>query len=116
MKKINVVKENKIFNTIINKKNCVKDKNLVIYYSDNSLDHYRFGISVGKKIGCAVTRNKYKRKLRNIIDNHKKLYANHIDYIIIVRKNCLNIEFKEIEGSFVYLINKIKKEDLYEKK
>ena len=116
MKKINIVKENKMFNEIINKKKCVQDKNLVIYYQKNTLDHYRFGISVGKKIGCAVVRNNYKRKVRNIIDKHKKLYANNIDYIIIVRKNCLNIEFEKIEKSFVYLINKIKKEDSYEKK
>jgi ribonuclease P protein component len=108
MKKINIVKENKTFNDIINSKNVVKDKNLIIYYKDNDLSkNYRFGISVGKKIGNAVVRNKYKRKLRNIVDNNKKLYANNKDYIIIVRKNCLNISHEEIEKSFVSLINKI---------
>lgn len=115
MKKINTVKENKIFNEIINLNKCVKDKNLVIYYNKNiKSDNYRFGISVGKKIGCAVIRNQYKRKLRNIIDNNKKLYAKDLDYIIIVRKNCLNLTYAEIEKSFINLINKIKKEDIYE--
>ncbi len=115
MKKVNIVKENRIFNNIIKLNRCVKDKNLVIYYKKNDNNaNYRFGISVGKKIGCAVVRNNYKRKLRNIIDNHKKLYAKNLDYIIIVRKNCLNITFAEIEKSFVYLINKIEKEDHYE--
>ncbi len=107
MKKINIVKENKIFNQIIKLNKCVKDKNLIIYYQENKMDVYRFGISVGKKIGCAVIRNKYKRKIRNIIDNNKKLYAKNLDYIIIVRKNCLNICSQELEKSFIDLIKKI---------
>ncbi len=114
MKKINIVKENKTFNYIINKGKSVKNKNFVIYFYNNKESHYRFGISVGKKIGCAVVRNSYKRKLRNIIDNHKKLYANNLDYIIIIRKNCLDLSFAEIEESFVSLVSKIKKEDKYE--
>lgn len=115
MKKINIIKENKTFNQTIKLNKYVKDKNLIIYYNYNSENkNYRFGISVGKKIGNAVIRNKYKRKLRNIIDNNKKLYAKKLDYIIIVRKNCLNLKFSEMEKSFVQLINKIKKEDLYE--
>lgn len=115
MKKINIIKENKTFNQIINLNKCVKDKNFIIYYNYNlENNNYRFGISVGKKIGHAVIRNKYKRKIRNIIDNNKKLYAKKLDYIIIVRKNCLNLTFLEMEKSFIQLINKIKKEDLYD--
>ena len=115
MKKTNIVKENKDFNMIINNKKSVKNKNFIIYYKENiNTKNYRFGISVGKKIGNAVIRNKYKRKLRNIIDNNKKLYAKKLDYIIIVRKNCLDLSFEEIEKSFILLIKKIRNEDKYE--
>ena len=110
MKKINVVKESEEFNKIISSKICVKDRNLIIYYKNNSLGHYRFGITVPKKLGKAHIRNYYKRVLRNICDINKICYSNEKDYIIIVRKGCLESNYQEIEKSFKYLMSKIEKE------
>ncbi len=107
MKKRNIVQNNKDFSKIIKKGQCVKDKNLVMYYQNNDLEQARFGISVGTKIGKAHTRNKLKRQMRNIVDNFKFSYSNSKDYIIIVRKNCLDVSFQEIEKSYQKLFQKI---------
>ena len=116
MKKINVVKNSRDFDRIIKNGKVVKNREFVIYYDNNDLGIYRFGISVGKKIGNVVTRNYYKRVLRNVCDNYKNLYSKGRDYIIIVRKACTLLSFSEIEESFVYLINKIEKEKKNEEK
>ena len=42
----------------------VSDGNLVIYLSRNGLDVTRLGLTVGRKLGQAVTRNRIKRLLR----------------------------------------------------
>ena len=83
---------------------------------DNELDRYRFGISVGKKIGNAVCRNKFKRQIRNIVDKNKKYYQNNMDYIIILRKASLEVEFDTLKRSFENLIAKINQGDKNEKK
>lgn len=69
----------------------------------------RFGISVSKKLGNAVFRNKYKRKIRTIVDNYKKEYLNNKDYIIILRKEALSRNFKELNEDFLELMPKNKK-------
>mgnify|MGYP003563466566 FL=1 len=73
MRKLYIVKKQYDFDRIIKTGKMRKNKSYVIYYEKNDLPYDRFGISVGKKIGNAVNRNKHKRKLRAIIDNYKKL-------------------------------------------
>ena len=108
MKKLYIVKNNYQFEDIIKYGNCIKNKYYVIYSKDNNLAYDRFGISVSKKLGNAVVRNHYKRKIRSIIDNYRKLYINKKDYIIIVRKQAINQPFDILETEFVTLINKRK--------
>ena len=106
MKKKNIVKENRDFSRIINNgKKCWNDA-FSIYYDVNSYNDYRIGISVSKKTGNAVTRNKIKRQIRNIADKYKNVYPKNKDYIIIVRKNYINLDFSEIEKKYIELINK----------
>ncbi len=104
MKKAMVVKKQQDFNQIIKTGKCLKNKNFVIYYQSNNLGYDKFGISVGKKIGKAVIRNKYKRKIRSIIDEYKKVYQNSRNYIIILRKNCLEITHQEMKESLLQLM------------
>ena len=109
MRKLYIVKENKDFENIINNGKCIKNKYFVIHTLPNNLKYDRFGISVSKKLGNAVFRNKYKRKLRSIIDNYKKLYINNKDYIIILRKEAINLDHISLEKEFFALMNINKK-------
>ena len=107
MKKKEVVKNNREFDAIIKTGKYQKNNEFIIYYIENNNEYNRFGISVGKKIGNAVTRNYYKRIVRNICDKNKNLYSKRKDYIIIVRKGVTLLDFNEINQSFVSLIEKI---------
>ena len=117
MRKLYIVKDSKDFERIIKTGKVIKYKSFVIYYSSNNLPYCRFGISVGKKIGNAVHRNKYKRRIRTIIDNSKKDYINSQDYIIILRGIAKEKEYKELENEFLQLMDNIRKDiKLHEEK
>ena len=116
MKKKYIVKESKEFEKIIKKGICKKNRSFIIYNLKNNLKYNRYGISVGKKIGNAVIRNKYKRKIRHIIDNCKKNYVNNSDYIIILRKGALEKNFQELIKDYLNIVQKGKKYENKSKK
>lgn len=108
MDKFHTVKRNTDFYNSIHKGFYSKCNSLSLYIYRNNLDTYRFGISVSKKLGNAVYRNKYKRQVRTLIDMHKKDYQKGFDYIIIIRNDFKDLNFEKKDSDFVYLINKIK--------
>ena len=110
MRKLYVVKDSKEFEKIIKNGKVVKNKSYVIYHMNNNLPYNRYVISVGKKIGNAVHRNKYKRRIRAIIDNSKKDYINSQDYIIILRGSAKDKDYQSLEKDFLTLISNIRKE------
>ena len=114
MKKINILKNNRDFTRIIKSNKSFKYKDYIIYIERDTNDLYKFGISVSKKIGNAVTRNKIKRQIKNIID--KKDYKNNFNCIIIVRKDFLLNSFSENENVLLNTFKKFElfKEDNYE--
>ncbi len=104
MKKKYIVKENRKFQNIINNGKYKKNKSFIIYSMNNNLSYNKYGISVGKKHGNAVFRNKYKRKIRAIIDNCKKDYNIGKDYIIILRRGAIGKSFDELKKDYIQLI------------
>lgn len=104
MKKKYIVKNERDFQRIINDNKYLKSNIFVIYYENNNLNYDKFGISVGKKLGNAVNRNKYKRKIRSIIDDYRKDYNNNQNYIIILRRGGINKTYKELHEDFFKLM------------
>ena len=106
MKRYEMVKSHEEFNEIINKGNRLKGKYAYIFSKEKEFDKPNFGIAVGKKLGNAVVRNKFKRQFRNIVDNNRFLFKNNHNYIIMIKREANNASFSELETD---LINTLKK-------
>lgn len=91
------VKNKELFNDIIKNGSQTRSKYFYIYYKDNNLDYPRFGIAVGKKVGKAVVRNKYKRIIRKILSENKKTFKNNRDYIIMIKNTGLNKTYEQLK-------------------
>ena len=105
MKKINILKNSRDFDRIIKNNKPYKYKDYIIYLEKTEAEDYHFGLSVGKKVGNAVTRNKIKRQLKAIID--EKNYENGINCIIIVRKGVLSKSFNEKRSDLICALKKL---------
>ena len=107
MKKEYRIKKNEDFQTIIKDKKSVANRKFVIYYKVNDC-HLKVGISVSKKLGNAVVRNKTKRQVRmmvhDVFDKTQKM-----DIIVIVRNKFLESSYKDNIEDLKYLYDKINK-------
>ena len=84
MKKKYRVCKNHEFSAIMKEKQFYACPAFVIYVKLRALDHARVGISVGKKLGNAVQRNRVKRQVRMMVDEIYD-FNEEFDTVLIVR-------------------------------
>ena len=104
MNKKYIIKSNDEFQRIIKNCNSYKYKDYILYIEKNNQDSYHFGFSVGKKIGNAVTRNKIRRQIKNILDEND--YQNGVNCIIMVRKGIIDKPFEERRKNLLVALDK----------
>lgn len=108
MKKELRIKKSEEFQKIIETKKSDLNAKYVIYHQPKKNDKPRVGISVGKKLGNAVIRNKTKRQIRMmIIDILLTDYS--YDAIIIVRYQYFKSSFKDNQKDLKQLFDLIEK-------
>ncbi len=93
MKKKYRVKRNEDFQRIIQSRQYLASERFVLYYQKNDLGYLRIGLSVGKKLGKAVLRNRIKRQLREMAGSIFD-FTLSFDLVIIVRKPYLEHGFQ----------------------
>ncbi len=94
IKNNNRVKHHEEFQKIICSRNIEKNNAFVVYYTLSDNENARVGISVSKKLGNAVARNKIKRQVRHMLHETMDLSRN-VDVIVIVRSNYQKNTFSE---------------------
>ncbi len=68
----------------------------------------RFGLTITKKVGCAVVRNRIRRRLRAAIKSSPDLDARPThDYVIVARREALHADFQALRGELARAIRTI---------
>ena len=89
------VRKNEEFSQIISMKRSVASANFVVYHVDRKRENARVGISVSKKLGNAVARNRIKRQVREMTRALIDFETYPQDLIVIVRKPYLDRTFSQ---------------------
>lgn len=106
MKKKFRVKTESDFQRVFDQGQSKANKQFVIYQLEKEgQDYFRVGISVGKKLGPAVIRNRIKRRIRASIYNMREEIKDEVDFIIIGRQPTVHMSQAEIEKSLRHVLS-----------
>ncbi len=80
-----------------------RGRNLIILFIDNGLPITRFGITVSRKTGNAVTRNRIKRRLREIQRQNRSRFVSGKDMVVIATRQAPGASYAELEREYLKL-------------
>jgi len=100
------LKKNYQFRIVYNKGKSVANKSIVLFAYRNGEDINRFGVSVSKKIGNAVVRNRIRRRLK---ESYRRLEAElprGYDIIALARTPITEASFAELHIGLARLLQR----------
>jgi ribonuclease P protein component len=101
----NRIKKDRDFKRIIAKKRILRDDFFVIYYDWNETQITRVGVSVSKKHGGAVKRNRIRRQIKAMLSDILS-FKESVDLIVITRNDYDENQFHENKSKLKELIKK----------
>lgn len=105
MKKSFRIKKNDDFQTVFKQGKSFANRQFVVYmYKNEQQVPFRIGLSVSKKLGNAVVRNRVKRCIRQSFTELKEEIKPGWDFIVIARKPAVSMSCPEVKGSLMHVL------------
>lgn len=87
-------------------RSCANRQFVLYVYHRKEGGPFRLGISISRKVGKAVTRNRLKRIIKEITRHWADYLKPQMDLVIIARKQAAGMNYHQIKGSLRHLFNK----------
>ena len=100
MKKTVTIKQNHEFRRLYNKGRSAVSPSMVIYCRKSRFPHNRLGITVSTKLGCAVKRNRARRRLRELFRLAQPRLKQGYDVVIVARTRAVTVAHKKLQADF----------------
>ena len=79
---------------------------LVLYARKNRSATNRVGVTVSKKLGHAVVRNRVRRRLREVYRLNEARFAPGWDIVVVARSRCIKADFQKLTDAYLSLAAK----------
>ena len=100
VKKTVTIKQNHEFRRMYQKGKSAVTPSMVVYCRRNRLGHNRVGITVSVKLGCAVKRNRARRRLRELFRLAQPTMVQGYDVIIVARGRSVTAPHSKLKADF----------------
>ena len=79
----------------------------VLFVRPNQLGHNRLGLTVSRKVGGAVTRNRVKRLFREIFRRFSTDLSSHFDFVVNAKRECATAAIAVLREEFLSAARRI---------
>ena len=107
MKRAVTLKKNHEFRRLYQKGASAAGSGMVIYCRRNRLGHNRLGLTASVKLGSAVTRNRCRRRLREVYRLQSGRLRQGWDLILVARSRTATAPWPELNDTFLRLCRKL---------
>jgi ribonuclease P protein component len=105
MKFSSSLKKNHIFRRLYSSKGFANSY-LVLYARPNRSEHNYVGITVSKKLGHAVVRNRTRRRIREVYRLNEAQFTPGWDIVLVARTRSVDSDFGKLTGALLSLAQK----------
>ena len=79
-------------------------RSFVVFVLANGLDHSRVGLTTPRKVGMAVSRNRIRRRVREILRNAWPLLPRGVDIVVNPRRSAIERDFADLKTELLALL------------
>ncbi|MBR5914219.1 MAG: ribonuclease P protein component [Selenomonadaceae bacterium] len=108
LNKSEILRDKRDFNAVYSNGRSYVNKDLVLYVLNDERYNGKVGFAAGKKLGCAVVRNRVKRLLREAYRLNKKNLRSDRTIILMGRKSLVDAKVDVAIKAFHNLCKKAK--------
>lgn len=101
------LKRNNDFRRIYSRGKSQSTPCLVVYFRRNHLGANRLGLTVSTKIGCAVQRNRIRRRLREIYRLNEQKLRRGVDIVVVSRHAAAGADYARLEREMLLALSKL---------
>ena len=101
------LKENYLFRRLYARGHSAANRYLVLYCRKNRLGENRVGVTVSAKLGCAVVRNRIRRRLREIYRLHESQFLPGHDLVVVARGQAVTASYRQLEKAYLHLAGRL---------
>ena len=99
-----VLKDNRDFQRLYHKGKRSVSGLFAVYYRQNGTPDVRIGITAGKKLGCAVKRNRIRRQIREVLRMSSDSVNPGFDIVIVARTRAIGKAWQELQEDLLNLL------------
>jgi ribonuclease P protein component len=86
-------------------------RHLIIYAQPNGLSHGRLGLSVSRKVGKAVIRNRVRRRIREIFRKEIAERPVRFDFVVVAKNSSPEAGFTDLRSGILRVLSGLVNED-----
>ena len=101
------LKESHLFRRLYHKGRSAANGYLVLYCRRNGTQENRIGLTVSRKLGHAVVRNRVRRRLREIYRLHEADFLPGWDVVVVARSRAVTASYRSLERAYLSLARKL---------